>query len=80
MDIRTSAFQGCILLVAVQFPSALLRLRGNAFYGCTSLKSVGFLGNNIETIEGGVFQHCTSLNDVTLPDSITQIDTYAFEG
>ena len=37
-------------------------------------------GCPVTTIGGGVFQECTGLTSITLPNSITTIEDYAFQG
>ena len=49
----------------------------SAFDGCTYLKEVNGLGR-IEVIERSLFARCESLESLTIPDSVTKIEKYAF--
>ncbi len=51
----------------------------NAFYYCTSLKSVT-IGNSVTSIGDYAFWGCTSLESVTIPNSVTSIGDGAFDG
>ncbi len=70
---RTSELQTIIL------SEALHTLESNAFTGTHDLENVVFNGDNLETLEGGVFRHTLSLDALTLPPSITTIEADAFE-
>ena len=49
-----------------------------AFRSCKNLKTVSFAGNKISTIGQYAFVDCESLERMTLPTSVTKIDTRAF--
>ncbi len=57
-------------------------LRGDTcwrFNDCTSLETV-HLSNGIRRILSHSFENCTSLTDLYIPDTVTEIDEYAFAG
>lgn len=47
------------------------------FYGCSNLTDVIF-GNGVEYIHQMMFYNCTTLKNITIPDSITEIGGSAF--
>ncbi len=49
-----------------------------AFSGCKNLKEVRFLTSGVEQIKDGTFANCSSLQSVTLPESLVEIGDYAF--
>ena len=64
--IEPSAFQTCLSLQKVSFPSTLKWIGRYAFYGCTALTSVE-LPAGLEVLDCFSFGECTSLRRVTLP-------------
>ncbi len=51
------------------------------FANCTSLMSVkNFNNNTLETISHNAFENCSSLESITLPDSVKRIESKAFSG
>lgn len=51
------------------------------FYGCDTLIKMTFDGTSkLETIESTAFRQCTSLTEITFPDSLKQIQENAFYG
>lgn len=54
---------------------------GCAFYQCVSLERVTFGENSVLTeIQSEAFNGCTSLKEITLPDSLLTLGSYAFYG
>lgn len=47
------------------------------FYGCSNLTDVIF-GNGVEYIHQMMFDNCTTLKNITIPDSMSMIGSYAF--
>ncbi|WP_207646966.1 leucine-rich repeat protein, partial [Ruminococcus albus] len=61
----------------ILMPAGVTDIFKNAFYGCTSLKNIEFLGN-VSTIGVSAFQKCTSLEEITMNDTIEQVRDSAF--
>lgn len=75
-DMGTSAFENCTSLTKVEIlgPS----IGASAFKGCTSLSDLTL---NCPSIGNSAFQNCTGLTGMlTIPRSVTSIESYAFEG
>ena len=74
--IGTQAFWGSSL-VSISIPASVEEIRGSAFFGCSSLKTVTFeKGSKLNTVAG--FSHCTSLTTIEIPASVETIGQYAF--
>ena len=61
----------------VDIPSDWTGIGYQAFYECTSLKTVS-IGNSVTSIGDGAFDQCTSLETVSIGDSVTSIGDNAF--
>ncbi len=77
------AFEGC-LFETVTLPDSLTHLGAGAFKGCTNLRSVTFgTAGKLKTIggisNGGVFQGCTGLIRMELPEGVETIGGHLFE-
>lgn len=74
--IGTQAFWGSSL-VSISIPASVEEIRGSAFFGCSSLKTVTFeKGSKLKTVAG--FSNCTSLTTIEIPASVETIGQYAF--
>ena len=74
--IGTQAFWGSSL-VSISIPASVEEIRGSAFFGCSSLKTVTFeKGSKLKTVAG--FSHCTSLTTIEIPARVETIGQYAF--
>ena len=74
--IGTQAFWGSSL-VSISIPASVEEIRGSAFFGCSSLKTVTFeKESKLKTVAG--FSHCTSLTTIEIPASVETIGQYAF--
>ncbi len=63
--IKRAAFEDCHSLRSINLPSA--RIVGElAFFGCTALTDVKF-GRKLDRLETRAFNHCTSLERITIP-------------
>lgn len=60
--------------------SALKTIQVCAFEGLSGLQSIDFGDASVEAVGNYAFRFCESLNDIQLPDSLTEIGRYAFYG
>ena len=68
-------------LTSVQIPDTVTEIGSNAFYNCTSLKSVTIQDNKpscVKKIGRQAFMFCSELTDIPILDSVTEIDSEAF--
>ena len=77
-SIGTSAFSGCGIR-SVQIPDAVKAIGSEAFFGCQNLTYIA-LPSQLTSIQNGMLQNCSALTDIKLPQTITQIGSYAFLG
>ena len=79
-SIGTGAFAQCNSLRSVDLSGSgsLKSLPPQLFAGCGALASV--VMPDITTIGALAFKDCTALKEITLPDSLTSIDSSAFTG
>ena len=59
--------------------SSVTKISLNAFYGCSSLKSVT-IPEGVTSIGGSAFSGCSGLKSVTIPEGVTSIGDSAFYG
>lgn len=68
-------------LTSVQIPDTVTEIGSNAFYNCTSLKSVTIQDNKpscVKKIGRQAFMFCSELTDIPILDPVTEIDSEAF--
>ncbi len=75
-SIQQVAFYGCLGLTSVTIPDSVTNLDLRVFYLCTNLTSAT-LGKGITTL-GRVFENCTSLGSIEIPNTVTNIGGNAF--
>eukprot|EP00985_Skeletonema_marinoi_P004567 scaffold1980_cov86-Skeletonema_marinoi.AAC.3 len=63
--IERCAFGRCISLGSINLPSAKI-IQNSAFWNCTALTNIKFR-KELESIRGGAFNYCTSLERITIP-------------
>ena len=67
------------ILNSITIPSSITNIEANAFTSCDNLISVAFASDSrLEIIGRQAFQHCTSLTNITIPESVTSIIEFAF--
>ena len=79
-EIYPYALEGAIFTWA-SISSAVTKIGSNAFRNCTALKKVYFdSGFSATSLPANMFYGCTSLQEFTVPASITSIDETCFNG
>lgn len=84
-SIGGNAFYGCKDLERIYIPLSVESIGNDAFYDCTGLMCINFVSiltteNRLKTIGGNAFYNCQKLEEITLPDSVTDIGTATFFG
>lgn len=65
-------------LTTVQFSDELTSLGEYAFYGCSKLTDVNLAYKNIKEISSGLFNKCSALKAISIPENIRIIGDKAF--
>ena len=76
-EIRSDAFCGTDLTEFIA-PDSLTDIFGYAFKDCAGLTTVEL--TNVRKLSTGVFQNCTELQSIRLPDSIAELSDHIFDG
>lgn len=79
-EIGSYAFYDCDRLVTVCLPAEVGKVGDYVFGECESLTTIDFAMTKIEKIEGFSFFNCEVLQEVRLPESLTDICDSAFAG
>ncbi|MDR1642998.1 MAG: leucine-rich repeat protein [Clostridiales bacterium] len=77
-SIDDHAFNYCIALDNVELPDSIIEIKNLAFYGCESLKNIK-LPAKVEKLGGNIIQG-TSISSITIPKTVTTVNSYAFSG
>ncbi len=76
--IGSSAFMNCKSLTGeLNIPDSVVNIDSYCFYNCSNLTSL-HIGSGIKVINLSTFDKCTSLSSVTIPDTVEEIDDFAF--
>lgn len=79
-EMGMGVFDSCTSLEYIRFREGALKdIPRQCCYGCTALRTV-ILMNEPESIGPLAFGYCTALEQIEIPDSVTQIADNAFEG
>lgn len=79
IEIKSSAFAGNHNLQKAKFPASLEKIREQCYKDCNNLRLVTFApGSRCREIPEGVFEGCTHLDHLTLPDKLEVIGKRAF--
>ncbi|MCM1070072.1 MAG: leucine-rich repeat protein [[Clostridium] fimetarium] len=90
-EIRYNAFGGCTGLTSVTIPSSVTKIANNPFPKCTSLQEIVVEdGNSNYTVVDGILYNSERTQLISypagkegafdIPNSVTEIEFYAFEG
>ena len=78
VDVPRDMFGKCAGLKKVTLKNGVQSIGERAFEKCSSLESVIFENTVLEKISDGAFSGCSALSSIALPDSVTEIEKYAF--
>lgn len=77
--ISNSMFSGSRCLRYVSLPRDLRKIGRDAFYGCSSLEEVRFVGrSNLREIDNDAFRNCYELSRINLPEGLERIGDGCF--
>ena len=81
--IGAHAFSNCRNLVEIRIPNSVIEIGKECFVDCTGLRTVTFeptheKESSVETIGTGAFRRCTSLLNIVIPNSVTEIKDDTF--
>lgn len=80
-NIRPYCAYGQSKLSEISFSSNVTSVGVRAFYNCSSLNKVNFSSqNNITALPSNMFGNCSALSEITIPDNVTYIGEYCFQG
>ncbi|MBE6800011.1 MAG: leucine-rich repeat domain-containing protein [Ruminococcaceae bacterium] len=77
-EIGLYAFQNCTNLKEVSFDVAIGVLEAGVFKGCSSLKVADFSESTLATIGYEAFAGCTALEEIKIPETLSDIGDFAF--
>jgi len=78
VEIEGGAFQFCVGLKSISFPSTLERIEQDAFHFCISLVDIDLPNNRLKTIGERAFMHCEGLQSISVPETVETIGCLAF--
>lgn len=78
VDVPRYMFEECTGLKKVILKNGILSVGEYVFKGCSSLESVIFENVALKKISVDMFKGCSALSSIALPDSVTEIEKYAF--
>lgn len=80
-NIYNNAFKNDNNIRSVKISKDITKICASAFYDCENLESVSFEeGSNLKTIDYYGFYKCTSLKEISLPDTLSSIGSHCFQG
>ncbi len=79
-SIQDSVFVRCSGLSSITIPASVKSIGSEAFSGCLNISSISFEDfSSLDSIKFGAFSYCGSSSaSITIPESVTFIDNYAF--
>lgn len=79
INIKYSAFEGCIGLNSITIPESVIEIGSRAFAECENLINVN-IPTAVTVIEASTFSGCKKLTNIEIPNSVTEILSGAFCG
>ena len=93
-SINYSVFEGCSSLTSVTIPDSVTSISNDAFIGCSSLKNLyisdleswlnvklnGNFSHPLYSAGGNLYINNVLATDITIPDSVTRIGNFVFNG
>ena len=76
-SIGSSAFQSA-KITSFKLPKGVSVIPVSCFKSCNKLTSFDFGSANIKTISSSAFQSCSALTEITIPSTVTAIESQAF--
>ena len=79
-SIGNYAFQNCTKLTEIELPDSVSDLGQRVFAGCTALELVDYPAG-LKSVDywGSIFEDCTSLKTITVPEGVTFLPNNVFE-
>ena len=65
-------------ITEIVIPASVTEIEDCAFYGCTKLKKIIFLGHEIKRIGNSAFQNCESLLTIVIPEGVEELGEEVF--
>lgn len=66
---------------ALTIPSSVTKINDKAFYACSGISAISFVGGNKDmTIGDSVFEGCTGITSIALPSNVVSIGSRSFAG
>lgn len=65
-------------ITEISFPSSLTIIEPYAFYSCTNLKAIDLSRTSLRLIDHETFSYCVAVEELKLPDGLTEIGYQAF--
>ena len=72
------AFENNEKIKKIVFSNGVNEIENDVFSNCKSLIEVDLSATNLKTISKGAFRNCINLSEITLPETIVNIDNLAF--
>ena len=71
---------GCKNLKCITIPASVTEIEPSAFENCRSMTEVTFAGNNVTRIDDWAFYNCHQLQNLVIPEGVSEIGLAAFYG
>ena len=71
---------GCKNLKCITIPAPVTEIEPSAFENCRSMTEVTFAGNNVTRIDDWAFYNCHQLQNIVIPEGVSEIGLAVFYG